>query len=104
MKRRILTGVTIYISNFAIKVLTAYETAASKSDGLEALTLGYLTVIWGINSLKESSLVLDVVGHSYEHTKSLPRNIVQRAVALEELRKLHDCGLIHGGSYLAFTK
>ncbi len=56
-------------------------------------------------------LVLDVAGFSYEHlrllspTKSLPRHIVQRGVAgvLEGLGKLHDCELIHGGSYFPFT-
>jgi hypothetical protein len=52
-------------------------------------------------------LVLDIAGCSFEHlrlsspTKSLSTHIVQRAVAcvLEDLEKLHDCGLIHGGSF-----
>lgn len=50
-------------------------------------------------------LVLDVAGPSLEElrltspTKLLARHIVQRVVAciLEELEKLHKCGLIHGG-------
>ena len=50
-------------------------------------------------------LVLDVAGPSFEDlrltspTKSLPIHIVQRAVAhvVEELEKLHNSGLIHGG-------
>ena len=52
-------------------------------------------------------LVFDIAGPSCEHlrllspTKLLSRHIVQRVIAcvLEELVKLHKCGLIHGGSY-----
>jgi serine/threonine-protein kinase SRPK3 len=106
---------------FAIKVLTTYETAlqkSSKSDGLDVLTLASRCYLNLYDSFTESShhgehlcLVLDVAGPSYEFlrlsspTKPLPGHIVQRAVAcvLEELEKLHDCGLIHGGSYLPFT-
>ena len=107
---------------FAIKALTTHETALHMSpisNGLDALTLassrGYLNLY---DTFVEKShhgdhlcLVLDVAGLSYEHlrlsspTESLPRHIVQRGVAgvLEELGKLHDCGLIHGGSYFPFT-
>jgi len=106
---------------FVIKVLTTHETAlqmSPKSNGLDVLTLassrGYLNLY---DTFVEKShhgdhlcLVLDVAGFSYEHlrlllpTKLLPRHIVQRGVAgvLEELEKLHNCGLIHGGSYFPF--
>jgi len=102
-----------------IKILTAHETLQKPSYELDALTIaanqGYLNLY---ESFTENShhgahlcLVLDVVGPSYEDlrlsspTKSLPRHIVQRAIAciVEELEKLHNSGLIHGGSYIMFS-
>ena len=109
-------------SYFALKVFTTYETGlqkSSKPNELDFLTLasprGCGVDLY--NSFMESShhgehlcLVLDLTGLSFEHlrlsspTKSLQRHIVQRAVAgvLEELEKMHDCGIIHGGLYFPF--
>jgi hypothetical protein len=96
-----------YLRNGAPEVISIKWAGCFNSRPAGA-TLICITVSWkAVIMANHLCLVLDVVGFSYEHlrlsspTKSLPRHIVQRAVAgvLEELEKLHDCGLIHGGSY-----
>ena len=98
---------------FAIKIYTVHETLQKPSYELDALSVAtkhaYINLY---NKFTETShhgthlcLVLDVAGPSFEDlrltspTKSLPRHIVQRAAecVVDELIKLHEFSLIHGG-------
>jgi len=100
---------------YAIKILTAHETLQYPSHELHALVAAKNAYINLYDHFTETSvhgshlcLVTDIVGQSYEHlrlsspTKSLPRHVVQRAIACmtEEIGKVHKSGLTHGGSYL----
>jgi hypothetical protein len=100
---------------FVIKILTAHETLQKPPQELNALNAaanqGYINLYDHFDEYSHHGthlcLVLDIAGPSCEDlrfsspTKSLSRHIVQRAIAcvVEELMKLHKCGLIHGGSY-----
>ncbi|KAF8955829.1 kinase-like domain-containing protein [Flammula alnicola] len=98
-----------------VKIFTACETLQEPSYELDALEVAatakeayinlYPTFTETSHHGKHLCLVLDVAGPSFEDlrlsspTKSLPRHIVQRAIAcaVEDLQKLHNmCGLIHG--------
>ena len=100
---------------FVIKILTTHETFQTPPQELTALNVaaeqGYINLYDYFDEHGHHDthlcLVFDVVGPSCEHLrlsspmKLLSRHIVQRAIAcvLEELVKLHKCGLIYGGSY-----